>query len=120
MVFVVLLGSKTDWKLTSPTVGTRDALALTFPKSIDYRSLQSGLTVLNAKGQVIAGAMASDKDEKSWRFTPTQPWQAGAYRVSVSPDLEDVAGNTPSRPFDMDLLTPRWPAQKLHIEFEPR
>jgi len=40
--------------------------------------------------------------------------------VNVSPDLEDVAGNTPVRPFDMDSLTPTRPAQKLYFEFEPR
>jgi hypothetical protein len=40
--------------------------------------------------------------------------------VLVSPDLEDVAGNTPSRPFDMDQLAPTPRAQKLQFEFEPR
>jgi hypothetical protein len=109
-----------DWKLTAPPAGTREALTLTFPKSIDYRSLHTGLTVLNTKGQVVAGTIAVGPAEKSWRFTPAQPWQAGPHRVSVSPDLEDVAGNTPSRPFDMNALTPRWPAQKLQLEFEPR
>ena len=108
------------WKLTAPAAGTRDAVALTLAKSVDYRSLQTGLTVVNAKGQIIAGAIAVGQDEKSWRFTPTQPWLAAPHRVNVSPDLEDVAGNTPSRPFDVNLLTPRWPAQKLHFEFEPR
>jgi hypothetical protein len=109
-----------DWKLTAPKAGTRDAVALTLPKSIDYRSLQTGLTVTNTRHQIVPGVIAIGKDEKSWRFTPSQPWHAASYRVSVSPDLEDVAGNTPVRPFDMDLLTPRRPAQKLHFDFEPR
>ena len=109
-----------DWKLTAPKAGTRDALTLMLPKSIDYRSLRTGLAVRNAKGQIIAGAITIGKDETSWRFTPNQPWQAGAHHVSVSPDLEDIAGNTPARPFDLDLLTPRRPPQKLEIEFEPR
>jgi hypothetical protein len=34
--------------------------------------------------------------------------------------LEDIAGNTVTRPFDRDLLTPEWRAQKLQLEFEPR
>jgi hypothetical protein len=109
-----------DWKLAAPTAGARDAVTLTLPKSVDYRSLQTGLTVLNAKGEVVAGAVAIGKDEKSWQFTPAAPWQAGPHRVRVSPDLEDVAGNTPARPFDMDLLTPRRPPQKLEFEFTPR
>jgi outer membrane protein assembly factor BamB len=108
------------WKLTAPKAGTRDAVTLAIPRSIDYRSLQTGLTVRNSKGRVVAGTVASGKGEMSWRFTPMQPWQAEAYRVSVNPDLEDVAGNTPARPFDMDLLTPKLPPQKLQFEFEPQ
>jgi hypothetical protein len=110
----------TDWKLTAATARTRDAVVLRLPRSIDYRSLQTGLTVLNARDQIIPGAITVGQDEKSWSFTPTQPWQAGPHRVSVSPDLEDVAGNTPMRPFDRNLLTPRRPAQKLQLEFTPR
>ena len=109
-----------DWKLAAPAAGTRDAVALTLPKSADFRSLQKGLTVLDAGGQTVAGAVAVGPAEKSWRFTPARPWQAGPHRVVVSPDLEDVAGNTPARPFDVDLFTPHWPAQKLEFEFLPR
>ncbi len=109
-----------DWKLTTPRAGTRDAVTLTLPKSIDYRSLQTGLTIKNAKGQTIAGTISIGKGETSWHFTPNQPWQAGPHKVIVSPDLEDIAGNTPARPFDMDLLTPSRPAQKLQLGFEPR
>jgi hypothetical protein len=109
-----------DWKVTAPAAGSRDAVTLALPKSIDYRSLQTGLTVVDARGHTIPGAVTVGKDEKSWSFTPARPWRAGPHRVRVSPDLEDVAGNTPSRPFDLDLLTPRRPAQKLQFEFEPR
>jgi hypothetical protein len=109
-----------DWKLTAPMAGTRDAVTLTLPKSIDYRSLRTGLTVVSARGANIAGTITVGRDEKSWSFTPNQPWQAAAHRLRVSPDMEDVAGNTPSRPFDMDLLTPRRPAQRLYFDFQPR
>jgi hypothetical protein len=109
-----------DWKLTAPAAGTRAPVELTLAKSVDVRSLQTGLTVLNAKGETIAGTVTVGADEKSWRFTPKEAWQAAPHRVSVSPDLEDVAGNTPARPFDVDLSTPVRPAQKLHFEFEPR
>ena len=112
----------TDWKVKAPAAGTREAVALALPKSIDYRSLQTGMTVVNARGEAVAGTVAVGPDEKRWRFTPAEPWQAGAHRVSVSLDLEDVAGNTPARPFDRDLLSdlllPR--TEPLQIPFEPR
>jgi hypothetical protein len=109
-----------DWKLTAPRAGTREALTLTLSKCLDYRSLQTGLTVADASGQILTGAITIGKDEKSWRFTPGRPWQAAPHRVTVNADAEDVAGNTPSRPFDVDLLAPPRPAQKLHFDFEPR
>lgn len=109
-----------DWKVTAPAAGTRDAVVLTLSKSVDYRSLQTGLMVTSANDETIAGTITIGKDEKSWRFTPIQPWQPGLHHINVSPDLEDVAGNTPSRPFDMDLLTPKRRAQKLQLEFQTR
>jgi hypothetical protein len=109
-----------DWKLTAPTAGTHDPVVLRLSKSIDYRSLQTSLTVMNARNQIIAGTIAVGRDEKSWSFVPNQLWPAGPYCLRVSPDLEDVAGNTPLRPFDLNLLTLRPPAQKLQFEFTPR
>jgi hypothetical protein len=109
-----------DWRLTSRAAGTREAVMLTFPKYLDERSLHTGLTVRNARGQIVAGTIAIGQDEKSWKFTPSRPWQAGLHSVVISSDLEDVAGNTPERPFDMDLLALRPAAQKLHLEFEIR
>jgi hypothetical protein len=109
-----------DWKLSSPAVGTREAVRLTFSNCLDERSLHTGLTIRDAKGQIVPGTIAIEQNEKSWRFTPTRPWQAGPHRVVVSSDLEDVAGNTPDRPFDMDLLAPRPAAQKLLLDFHPR
>jgi hypothetical protein len=109
-----------DWKLTAPAVGTREPVTLAFPKSIDQRSLLTGLTVTNGKSPQVAGTIAVGADEKSWSFTPAQPWQAGAHRVIVSPDLEDVAGNTPTRPFDVDQDALPRPRQRLQFDFEVR
>lgn len=109
-----------DWKVTPPKTGTRDAVELTLPKSIDYRSLHTGLSVMNSKDEVIGGKIAVGKDEKSWRFTPDEAWQSGPHRINISPDLEDTAGNTPSRPFDVDLLATKERAQKMYLGFTPR
>jgi hypothetical protein len=109
-----------QWRLSAPKAGTRESVTLTIPKSIDYISLQTGLTVTDGKDDEVRGDATVGTDEKSWRFTPTQPWQPDLYRVHISPDLEDVAGNTPARPFDMDLQAMPPPAQKLVFEFRPR
>jgi hypothetical protein len=106
------------WKLTAPKAQSREPLRLTLPKSVDHRSLQRFLSVTDDKGQSVDGKIVIGKDEKSWQFTPTQPWQPRGYRLDID-DLEDVAGNTPLRPFDLDLRAPKLAPQKLRFEFRP-
>jgi hypothetical protein len=108
------------WKLTAPKSATREPVTLTLAKSIDHRGLQNRLTVADDSGKPVEGAITYGKDEKSWHFTPAQPWQARAYHIDVDGRLEDVAGNTPMLPFDNDLKAPKQAAQKLRLEFSPR
>jgi hypothetical protein len=107
------------WKLTAPKAQSRDPLQLTLPKSVDHRSLQRFLSVTDDKAQSVDGKIAIGKDEKSWHFIPTQPWQSRGYRLDIDGQLEDVAGNTPLRPFDLDLRAPKLAPQKLRFEFRP-
>jgi hypothetical protein len=109
-----------DWEVAAPRAGTLEPVELKLAKSIDYRSLHSGLTVTGANGQRLAGKVQVGPAEKNWRFTPAEPWHKGPHAIVVNPDLEDVAGNTPSRPFDMDLGATQPPAQKMHLAFQPR
>jgi hypothetical protein len=44
--------------------------------------------------------------ETRWLFTPRQPWAAGAYRLVTDTRLEDLAGNTIGRPFEVDETHP--------------
>lgn len=107
------------WKLTPARAGTVERLHVGFPTSIDHRGLQKHLRVVDDKGQRVDGAIEIGADEKSWAFLPKRNWQAQPYYLEVSPDLEDVAGNNPLRPFDLDLRTPKLPPQKLRLEFRP-
>jgi hypothetical protein len=108
-----------DWKLQAPAAGSSAALNLSFPKSLDHNSLKNLLTVKDAKGNAITGKINLAKDEKSWSFTPANPWGNQEYRLVVDSKFEDVAGNTPQRPFDLDLKAPALPPQRLEIPFQP-
>ena len=70
---------------------------------MNYPLLQRMLQVTGSGGRV-AGAMATEERESVWRFTPQQPWVAGAYRLLVDADLEDIAGNRINQPFDIDVF----------------
>ena len=37
------------------------------------------------------------------RITPQKPWVAGDYDIQINPRLEDLAGNSIERPFEVDL-----------------
>ena len=109
-----------QWNLISPEAKTREPLTLNLPKSIDHRSLQRFLNVTDRRGHSVEGKISIGKDETSWQFMPTQPWTTPGYHLEIKGDLEDVAGNTPLRPFDLDLKAPKLPPQNLRLEFQPR
>jgi hypothetical protein len=92
-----------QWRLTPPRAGTSAALVVEFGRSMNYPLLQRMMEVAGPNGRV-AGAIAVDAHESVWRFTPRQPWMAGAYRLVVDADLEDVAGNRIDQPFDIDVF----------------
>ena len=107
------------WKLAAPTAATREALTMSLAKPIDARSLRKFVSVVDGKGSPVSGTMTVGKGDVVWTFTPQQPWRGEAYQVVVNPRLEDVAGNTPTRPFDLDLQTPKLPPQPLQWTFRP-
>ena len=90
-----------DWQLTPPHAGTRDALTLRFPEPLDEALLRRLLSVHGAN-RIISGAVTIDENETRWRFVPDLPWQTGSYDVDVGTELEDVAGNSLRRLFDVD------------------
>ena len=93
----------TAWRLSAPTVGSRDQLLVEFDRPLDHGLLQHCLSVQDGYGRTIEGAGETGKGEGSWRFAPDNPWTTGEYRLVVEPRLEDVAGNTPVRVFDRDV-----------------
>lgn len=103
-----------EWSVLQPRVGSHEPVKLTFPKSIDRLSLARFLKVEGVAGKIDVAA-----DGRSWSLTPESPWQRGEHTIVVDPRLEDIAGNTPTRPFDLDLKTPALPAQDLRVHFTP-
>jgi hypothetical protein len=87
------------WRINSPRAGTKDPFVVQFPEPMDYALLLRLLRILRVEGTASIGA-----NEKEWRFTPVQPWQAGQYELVADTWLEDLAGNRLGRPFDLDTF----------------
>lgn len=95
----------TSWRVGAPAAGSTQPVTLTFPRSMNAALLQRMIQVAGDRGG-IAGTVTIDQHETIWRFTPERPWVRGAYRLVVDLGLEDVAGNRPGLPFDVDAVEP--------------
>jgi hypothetical protein len=92
-----------DWTVESPAMNTRAALVVRFPEVLDRSLLSSAIDVVDGVGAPVPGAIDVLPGERTWRFVPDDAWQKGAYRLRVSSELEDVAGNSLRRVFDTEM-----------------
>ena len=92
------------WALTVPAAGSKEPLVVEFERPLDHALLQRCLWVDGPHGDRVAGAATVGKEERSWRFEPRSPWAEGLHRLVVERHLEDLAGNSPVRVFDRDMI----------------
>ncbi|HLW65012.1 MAG TPA: hypothetical protein VKS79_06785 [Gemmataceae bacterium] len=90
------------WALRAPAAGERKPLTVRFPKPLDHALLQRMLWIVDKSEKRLDGQVRIGEQEKSWSFTPAQEWKPGEYRLVVDTALEDFAGNSVARPFEVD------------------
>src|SRR5262249_53678441 len=95
------------WVLTAPSAARSEPLVVRVGKPLDHALLHRLLWVVDADGQRVAGDAAVSEGETRWSLTPAKPWKAGHYRLVADTSLEDRAGNSIARPFELDLVQPR-------------
>ncbi len=94
------------WKIEPPKAGTTEALVVRFPEPLDHSMLLRVLHVVDAGGATLPGKIDVREMETCWRFTPQAAWPAGDFQVVVDTTLEDLAGNSIGRAFDVDVFGP--------------
>jgi len=104
------------WEINSPRSGSKEQLSIHFDKPLDHAMLGRVLSVRDASGRELLGTISIDEQEQRWSFTPALPWQRGRYVVVVDSILEDVAGNSIDRPFEVDLNRSSSNDRPEHIE----
>lgn len=92
------------WQLQLPRAGTRQPLAIDFGEPLDHAMLQHAIVVIDPGGQLVDGKIAVSDHERRWSYTPQTAWPAGTYRLRIDTRLEDLAGNSIERPFEVDLF----------------
>ncbi len=97
------------WRVEAPSAGSQAPLGLYLSEPLDRAMLERVITVHFASGASVPGRAAIDERDQRWRFVPEHPWGPGAYTIDVSNELEDLAGNSIARPFEVDVLGPLEP-----------
>jgi hypothetical protein len=86
----------------SPPEDPASPLHVRFDEILDRALLVRFVRVETSSGEEVEGEARPDEDERGVAFTPARPWAPGSYRLVVQPEIEDLAGNTPSRLFDVE------------------
>lgn len=109
-------------KIHPATAGTTAPLRVILPEPLDPAMLPAALHV-RAPGTAspLPGQSEATPDGLTWTFLPAQPWQPGIHHLHLLPELEDLAGNSFARPFEVDLQAPpAAPRQIVPLPFTPR
>ncbi len=89
-----------QWRITMPHAGTRELLIVVADKALDQPLFERLLRVEDATGSPLRGDAVVEGGGTQWRFAPAQAWHHGQYALRVAAELEDLAGNRPTRLFD--------------------
>lgn len=113
----------TRWTVHVPHSGSREALSLGFPEPMDDALTRRLLRVVGDAVEAPSGHAELASEERQWLFVPDMPWTAGSYQLLIGSTLEDLAGNTPGKPFEGEILegiAPRVTNTTLRLPFVVR
>lgn len=107
------------WQLSSPAAGSREPLMVRFGESLDQALLERTLWLTDAGGEPLEGKAEIGQQETNWSFVPRRPWQPGRYRLMAETILEDLAGNSIARKFEVERTrpVPKEDAEPAIVEF---
>jgi hypothetical protein len=95
-----------SWRLEAPAAASVEPLAVRFGEPLDHAQTERVVWVARESGQKVPGTILTSDNETCWRFTPQRPWAPGRYRLVAETTLEDLAGNSIGRPFEVDEFEP--------------
>jgi len=92
-----------QWILAPPASGSRDPFILTVDRPLDEALFSRVIHIQSPDGKIIQGDVNVDEGETRWRITPYSAWRPGTYLLYAAAELEDPAGNRPTRLFDDEI-----------------
>jgi hypothetical protein len=92
------------WRLEPPRAKTSEPLEVRFQEPLDHAMLSSAFAIFDERRAQVTGKIETGDEEKLWRFVPDGDWLPGDYTVVVDAALEDRAGNSIEKPFEVDVF----------------
>ena len=95
-----------SWQIEPPEAGSQQPVVVRFTAPLDHALLERVVGIRDASGTVISGTISISEQETCWEFTPEVSWKAGEYQLVAATTLEDLAGNSIGRAFEVDVTQP--------------
>ncbi|MDB6036479.1 MAG: hypothetical protein JWM99_320, partial [Verrucomicrobiales bacterium] len=95
------------WRIVPPRANGTDQLAIIFPEPMDHALGLRMIQVFNENKMPMPGRATLADHERRWTFTPETAWTRQRYELSVVTTLEDLAGNSIAKLFDVDVFEPQ-------------
>ncbi len=93
------------WVLTVPGSGSRDPLKVRFDEPLDDALALRLIQIISDGKTRVAGKSSVSDQGRQWSFDPQDAWKAGKHHLETPDILEDLAGNSLGRPFEVDIFT---------------
>ena len=109
------------WKIAPVGALTRDPLRIALGEPLDRALLVRLVRVRGPDGDEVQGEKQTGEEERVWTLVPEAPWKPGRYELLVDSTLEDLAGNSVGRPFEVDTarrLEDRIELRTVSVPFE--
>jgi hypothetical protein len=91
-----------EWKIELPKVGSRDPWIIRFGESLEQAIATRGMQ-LYCNGSEWEGQFSLREQESESVFLPAKAWGTGEYELRVNSAIEDLAGNSLRKPFEIEM-----------------
>ncbi len=91
-----------SWIVRAPKARTSEPLIIEFPEPLDEATASRGIMIYGPGEELIRGTIQFQNREKQARFIPIKKWRAGIVEIRIGTFIEDLAGNSIERAFEVD------------------
>jgi hypothetical protein len=91
-----------EWKMEFPKIGSLDPLIIRFGESLENAIAMRGMQ-LYFQGAAMEGEFSLREQESECAFQPVNAWRIGVFELRVSSTMEDLAGNSLRKPFEIEM-----------------